>query len=276
MNKNVVGRLTVCLLDYNRPKESARCLDSIYRHLFLPDDQWQLLYLSNGGNQSHAHQWYNSGYIDTLILNRVNVGCGIAMRQMVQAALTEWVLLLQTDQYMIKTFSQLDFAHMVQTLEHPNGQSILYYDLAGNQGNGRYSERAQLINRRRYLDIPGFDDIIGGPGPYAQSKWTEQHIQEYMRANSLSFVSDESTRFFADNGKWSERDYGAEYGFAKTRHSTDEKRLFILSPFSKRADGFPNLNLTDEEWEQVLAGKWPVEGKVPEADKAHSFVVWPE
>lgn len=268
MNQGVAGKLTVCLLDYNRPKESERCLRSIHQHFTLPREQWQLLYLSNGGGSDYARQWYYEGLIDTHVVNKINWGCGVAMKQMAQAALTEWVMLIQTDQYAIRHYHAEELGWQLAYLTQTPG--ALYMDLAGDQGRGSASERALLINRRRYLDLPGFDDVIGGPGPFAQSKWTEAHMQD----NCQGFAS--TSMLFADNGKWSERDYGAAYGHAHTKHSTDEKKLFILSPFSRRADGFPNLNLSDEEWRIVLAGEWPAEGRIPEADRAHSFVAWPE
>ncbi len=268
MNQGVAGKLTVCLLDYSRPKESERCLRSIHQHVTLPRDQWQLLYLSNGGQQDYARRWYGEGLIDTHVVNRTNWGCGIAMKQMAQAAITEWVMMVQSDQYMVRPYTEGEFGyHLAQLNNHPHW---LYIDLAGDQGHGNMSERAHLINRRRYLDLPGMDDVIGGPGLFAQKTWTENHLQK----QGLSFASEQL--LFADNGKWSEREYGPEYGYAKTRHSTDEKKLFILSPFSRRADGFPNLTLTDDEWREVLEGRWPVEGKVPEHDKPHSFIAWPE
>lgn len=269
MNQGVAGKLTVCLLDYNRPKESERCLRSIRQHFSIPRDQWRVLYLSNGGNQDKARQWYDEGLIDTLVLNKRNWGCGIAMKQMAQAALTKWVMMVQTDQYVVRSYTEAEFDDQLDFLiGQPNA---FYLDLAGNQGQGRASERAHLVNRRRYLDLPEMDDVIGGPGPFAQSKWTERHLQDC----NIQFAT-ASLPLFADNGAWSERDYGPEYGNAKTRHRTDTKRLWILSPFSRRADGFPNLNLTDEEWVEALEGRWPAEGKIPEKDKAHSFVAWVE
>lgn len=273
MNQGVAGNLTVALLDYNRPKEAERCLHSILHHI-CTEQTPDILYLSNGGSQDHARRWYDEGWINTLILNRQNWGCGVATKQLFQAALTDWVLYVQVDQYAVRPYTLSDFQSNIKALTL-HSDEILYLDLAGNQGHGRFSERAFLMRRRDYLDIPGLDNVIGGPGPYAQSKWTERHVQDYMEERGLGFIS-LNPLLFADNGKWSEREYGPEYGGAVTRHSTDEKRLFIIKPFSKRADGFPNLNLNDEEWEQVLAGKWPVEGKVPEADKPHSFIVWPE
>ncbi len=266
MNQGVLGQLTVCILDYNRPIEVERCVRSIHQHVLV--DKLNVLYVSNGGDQTCARRLYDEGLVDTLVLNRVNVGCGIGMRLAAQSAMTEWIMMVQCDQYAIRPYVQAELDHHIGHLS--SFTTDLYIDLAGNQGGGRASERAHLIHRRRYLDLPGMDDVIGGPGPYAQYKWTEKHIQD----QGCSFAV--APLLFADNGAWSEREYGPEYGGAKTRHRTDTKRLWILSPFSRRADGFPNLNLTNEEWIEVLEGRWPVEGKIPELDLPHSFKAWPE
>lgn len=269
MNHGVAGQLTVCLITYNRPAESERCLRSIHQYITAPR---QILFLSNGGDHTKPREWYDEGFIDTLVLNRQNWGGGIALKQAAQAALTRWVMLVQTDQYAIRPYTWDELrSHIDYLMTTPQA---LYVDLAGNQGHGSASERALLINRRRYLDLPGLDDVIGGPGPFAQFKWTEQHLQEHC----LGFAS--APLLFADNGKWSEREYPAEYGVdgvkPRTVHATDTKVLRILSPFARRADGFPNLTLSDSEWAEVLAGQWPAEGKVPEHDLPHSFVAWPE
>lgn len=271
MNQNVAGNLTVALLDYDRPKEAERCLHSVIQCI-CPECPPQILYLSNGGNQDHARRWYEEGLVDTLVLNKRNWGCGVATKQAFQAALTDWVMYVQVDQYAVRPFTVDDLYDITSELDrHPD--ALLYADLAGNQGHGSFSERALLMHRRDYLDIPGLDEVIGGPGPWAQHKWTERHVQDYMKERNLGFLT-MTPPLFADNGKWSRREYGVQYGGAITEHATDTKLLKIIKPFTARADGFPNLNLSNEEWAEVLAGKWPVEGKIPEADKAHSFVVW--
>ena len=50
--------------------------------------------------------------------------------------------------------------------------------------------------------------------------------------------------------------------------------LKIVKPLKQRYNDFPNLKLNDLEWEEVLSGKWPSEGKIPEADKHDSFICW--
>ncbi len=266
MNQSKATDLTVAILDYDRPKEAEMCLMSIERFITCPH---QLLYVSNGGDQRFARDAYEStDLIDTLILNRNNWGCGIGTKQAFQAALTEWVLYVQCDQFAGREFSEAEFKRWVTYLEtHPD---TLYVDLAGNQGHGRYSERAHLMRRDDYLDIPGLNSTIGGPGPYADFRWTEELVQEYMAKEGLKLIS--APPVFGDNGKWSRREFPCG---GITLHSTDEKKLFIVKPLIKRYDHFPNLKLNDAEWADVLDGKWPVDGRIPEADKEHSFICWP-
>ena len=104
-------------------------------------------------------------------------------------------------------------------------------------------------------------------------QWTENLLQEYMREYKLNFITSNETFYFANNGKWSQRSYPCG---GETVHATDTKLLKVLKPLKQRYDDFPNLKLNDAEWEEVLSGNWPAEGKIPEADKAHSFVYWKE
>ncbi len=208
------------------------------------------------------------------VRNRVNEGCGLGTRLAYQACMGEWVFYVQVDQFLREDIDEAFVQRMIGCLNA--NPDALYVDLAGNQGHGRFSERASFMNRARYLAIPGLSEAVGGPGPLANHRWTEQHVQEYMEAEKLTFIMATPPghpSLFVDNGKWSRRTYpdGAE-----TLHATDTKVLRVLRPFTVRLDGFPNLNLTDEEWGVMLAGEWPAEGKIPEHDKPHSFVAWPE
>ena len=252
----------IAILDYERPKELEILLSSLKVNAKFPH---RIVYLGNGGDHSYVDQYRNQ--LDVCILNKENVGCGLATRQLIQSCMSKTIIYAQVDQYLIHPIDEVMINYFISQLSMPN---IFHIDLAGNQGHGKFSERASLLSREKYLSIPDLDKIIGGPGPYAQFKWTEQFVQEHMVKNNLTF---KSTHLFADNGKVSIREYGEEYG-GKTMHYTDEKRLFILEPFKKKAESFPNLNLNEEEWNLVLSGAWPKEGKIPEADKAHSFIYW--
>lgn len=258
--------VSVVILDYNRPQEARTLLDSLASNATF---EHEVVYLSNGGDQTYALEAYSKGDIDTLILNKKNSGCGLGTRQGFQAAMGQYVMYVQVDQWLAKPLSQETINQMTRVLA--DHQGYLYIDLAGNQGNGNPSERAMLISRERYLAIPGLSETIGGPGPYADHRWTENLLQEYMRTEDLAFLSNERTYYFGNNGKWSQRSYPCG---GETVHATDTKILRVLKPLKQRYDDFPNLKLNDVEWDEVLNGRWPAEGKIPEADKAHSFVFW--
>jgi len=53
---------------------------------------------------------------------------------------------------------------------------------------------------------------------------------------------------------------------------TDTKEVFILKPISKKIE-FPNVHLTDLEWEQILNNQW-IDGTIPEQHKNKTFKVW--
>ncbi len=264
MSEYVEPLLTVAILDFKRESEAARLFDSLHRHLKVPA---HIVYCHDGPPPLYVEQAYERGWIDTLITTKTPRGCGIQTRQLFQACMTPYVAYIQVDQYLIRDFDEQAFHGCLKALEDP---TTFYVDLAGNQGQGRPSERALLMERKKYLGIYGIDDVIGGPGPYADHPWTEAALQAHMAHNNLRFATVNPV-FFADNGKWSRRSYPCG---GQTRHATDEKTLYIEKPLMRRYD-FPNLKLNDDEWVEVLEGRWPVEGKIPEADKANSFKVWP-
>ncbi len=255
--------LSIAILDHERPSELSRLLASLDEYLEVDAD---IVYCHDGALYPEARELAFDGEFDTVITTKWPRGCGIQTRQLFQACMTPLIAYIQVDQYLVRPFTEDVLAKCVDILNQD--PSTFYVDLAGNQGGGRPSERALLMDRKRYLSMPGIDDVIGGPGPYADHRWTEQHLQEYMAANRLRFATT-TPLFFADNGKWSRRSYPCG---GQTEHSTDEKVLKIIKPLKQRYD-FPNLKLNDVEWEEVLSGKWPANGKIPEADRKHSFRV---
>ena len=257
------NQLSIAILDHLRPQEAEKLFLSFQEHLHVPAD---IVYCHDGPVPNYVLGYYEAGLIDTLITTKAPRGCGIQTRQLFQVCMTPYILYCQVDQYLLHPFTTGVLDKCINLLNDP---SVFYVDLAGNQGQGRPSERALLMRRKDYLAIPGIDDVIGGPGPYADHPWTEATLQEHMSRNRLRFVT-VSPRLFADNGKWSRRSYPCG---GQTRHATDEKTLFIERSLKQRYD-FPNLRLTDAEWEEVLSGRWPIEGKIPEADRANSFRVW--
>ncbi len=248
------------VLDFERPKESLLCLKSIRQFAKFP---YQLIYLSNGGRQDYVWDYYSAGLIHKLILRSDNSGCGLGTRELFQSAETDFCIYVQCDQFMIREFTSAELDGYVEKIIN---KEVAYVDLAGNQGHGNYSERAHLISRHFYNSIP---NGIGGPGRFADHKWTEQCVQEYMRDNRLGFYS--APLLFADNGKVSRREYPCGGVIVQF---TDTKALFIERPIKRRID-FPNLTLTDKEWEQILNGTW-INGTVPEhyLKTGSSFLCW--
>ena len=252
--------ITYALLDYNRPIESELCLKSIHKFSKFP---YQIVYISNGGNQDYVVDYYKRGLIDKLILRKKNSGCGLGTRECFNDfdLNSDYIIYVQVDQFMIREFPKEEITEYISLLYH---SKFFYIDLAGNQGNGNPSERALLINKYNYRMIP---NTIGGPGPYANYKWTEQSMQEYMRGNNFRFYI--APLLFSDNGKISRREYpnGGEL-----IQFTDEKSVYITKPITQRID-FPNIKFTNEEWELILNNKW-VNGTIPELHKNDSFKCW--
>lgn len=258
--------VSIVILDFNRSKEASLLIRSLKHAEF----EHEIVYVSNGGEQDYVLDYYWTGKIDRMVLNTRNEGCGLGTRLGFHAALGKYVLYCQVDQWLCRAFYDHELQQIIRYLE--TNLDFLYADLAGNQGHGVFSERALLIDRLRYLAIPGLEETVGGPGPYADQLWTEQLVQEYMKREYLKILH-VTPLLFGDNGKWSRRTFPCG---AETLHSTDEKRLFIIKPFRQRYDNFPNLKLNEEEWKMALNGTWPKEGLIPEADKPHSFIHWRE
>jgi len=257
-------KLSILILDFLREKEANLLIQSLQDNLKF---RAKIIYLSNSLNCDYAKKFLDEGKIDQLIINKENLGCGISTRQLFHSSMSEFSLYCQVDQWLGREFTEDMFNHITDSMYR---DGYYYCDLAGNQGHGQFSERAFLIRTKNYLNIPHIDEIIGSPGPYANYKWGEKHVQEFMKGNGLKFSSIKPS-LFVDNGKVSRRTYPCG---AETLHYTDEKRLFILKPFKQKYYDFPNLQLTEPEWEVALSGNWPKEGLIPEKDKNNSFIYW--
>jgi len=250
------------VLNYNRPKETELCLKSIRK--FTKFDH-EIVLLNNGGEDHAAiFSFFNQGLIDKLILRKKNSGCGLGTRELLNDFNldNDYIIYVQCDQFMVREFSLNELNYYKESLIA--NQSFGHVDLAGNQGNGRYSERAHLTSKKFYNSIP---NSKGGPGPYANELWTEESIQNFYKQNNLKFFV--AKLLFADNGKISIREYPC--GGRLTQY-TDTKQVFIDIPIKSRID-FPNVKLTDQEWDSILNGTW-IDGTVPEGHKNNSFLCW--
>lgn len=254
--------ISIVILDFNRPVESELLLRSLELNA---DFDYELVYVSNGGEQDYVQKYYNDGRIDVLVLSKENGGTGLGTKLGFKAASGKYVIYVQVDQWLGVKLNETFINHVTHHLE--SNSDVLCVDLAGDQGHGNFSERALIINRKRYLDIPDLETAIGGPGPLSQITWSERGVQDYVKRENLKIAH--AGTIFGDNGKNSIREYPCGGVLVLT---TDEKRLTILKPLKERID-FPNLKLTDVEWELILSNKW-VNGTIPEGHRDSSFTVW--
>lgn len=256
-------RVTYLVLNYNRPKETELCLRSIKRFSFFDH---QITLLNNGGADSDIiYSFYKQGLIDKLILRSENSCCGCGTRELFHSLElnSDYVIYVQCDQFMYRPVIEEEINSWIQLLG-----KYFYIDLAGNQGNGRPSERASLYRRSDYLSIKFGKNEGHGPGPHAHLIWSEEVLQKHMKQNNLEFFT-VKPHIFWDNGKNSIREYPCG---GILMQETDTKAVHILNPISKRVD-FPNIKLTDSEWQLILNNNW-INGTIPELQKQDSFIVW--
>ena len=247
----------ILILDYNRPQELLALLLSIKKNARFDK---KVVVLNNGGDK-YADQFLESGMCDRVIHNAINIGCGAGTVQLFSQCQSDFAFYIQVDH----SLETLITENMIETFKNDIIiEGNFYVDLAGDQGHGEYSERAQFIRRSDYL-IAQKD--FGGPGPLADQRWTEQSVQEYMD-KEMSFFK--SYYMFRDCGWDSVRE---NPDGSLWKHHPDTKVLFCLQAPKQK---FVYPNLTDEEWKEAIAGDWPTSGKIPEKEKDSSFQHWNE
>ena len=249
--------IEILILDYNRPKELEELLLSIDRFCKFKK---KVVVLNNGGERyADVHQ--TNRLIDKVIHNQINVGCGLGTIQLFSQCESDYAFYIQVDHELIAPIYQADIKNMVEMLEE---KGFDYIDCAGDQGQGKYSERAQFINRNYYLSIP---KMAGGPGALDDLKWTEECVQE---AHPKFFTIRLPNGFppFIDKGKDSVR---SNPDGSQWKHHPDTKVVYCLKKPTRKFT-FPPL--TDNEWNLAIAGKWPKEGYIPKAWADNSFEVW--
>lgn len=158
-------KVSFLILDYNKPQETVQCINSIITKTRFLD--YEIVLFSNGGDQRHVHFLYSKGLIDRLILNKENVGCGIATHELFKASRAPYSIYVQNDHILSRDFLNNELEELIYYLD-----SYSVIDLSGGAGhNDKYSERAHIIKTKTYLDFPikGY----GGPGPYEEWLWSE-------------------------------------------------------------------------------------------------------
>jgi len=258
-------KIEYLILDYDRPDEAERLLNSIKTHSKF---EYKLTYLDNGSSEKYSKAFKDKGLIDNLIINEINSGCGAGTIQLFAQSFADYAIYVQVDHMLHVDIDEKLICAMASFIEE---KGYSYVDLAGNQGHGRYSERAQFISPAFYNSIP---KSIGGPGPWSDIKWTEECVQEFMKSNDCKFKSIYNYReygdlpIFLDCGKWSVRQdkFGVIW-----RHRTDTKEVNSISgEVNQEYSYYP---FSKEQWYQILKDK-KCYNMVPEGWKNSVFKCW--
>lgn len=267
------NKISYLVLDYMRPVESELCLRSLRENTKF---DCPIIYLSNGGRQDYVFKFYEEGLIDKLILNKENEGLGYGTTDLFKICKSKYAIYVQNDQYLGREYTEEELDKQIETLidskmhmikrrleDLPNICSI---SLAGDQCQGKYSERAHIIETHFYNSIKTKPN--GGAGPYHHVEWNEGFIQKFYEEKHLTHYIWPDI-LFGDNGAWAYRKNpdGSEW-----RHRTDHKTLWLIKGPVKEKYVYPKFN--DEEWADVLATQTWEDGKIPEQEKKDSFKVW--
>ena len=255
-------KIEYLILDYNREEEADALLNSIRKY---SNFEYTISYLDNGSNKEYPKKLVEKYNIENFISNNRNTGSGAGTIQLFAQANGDYCFYIQVDHQLIFDINQDLIDLMIHKIENEN---FAYIDLAGNQGHGQYSERAQFINTYFYNKIP---KIIGGQGPWSHLMHTEQSIQNYINDNNLKFLTlngDNNIPLFIDKGKYGLR---SNPDGSVWKHRTDDKRVWLLEGTVKEKYHYPPFS--DEQWEEIFNTQQCNE-IVPDGWQTNIFKCW--
>lgn len=181
------------VLDFNKAQETFQCLESIRR--LTQFKNYEIVLLSNGGEQENIFQFYKSGLIDRLFLYKRNYGCGIGTHDLYNISKAEYSIYVQNDQYMRRQFSSEELQAMINNLN----EEYKCIDLSGGAGHSdKFSERAHIMNTEFYkqLHLKGY----GGPGPFEHEWLWSEGGTSYSFWDKDYKIHHEWPCLFANNG----------------------------------------------------------------------------
>jgi hypothetical protein len=255
--EDFTDKITIGILDFFQESESRELLMSLAENLLIDVN---ILFIDNGTPKNYSKQFLNDGLIDELIINDSNLGCGPATVQMYDYCKTPYLIYVQSDQRLNQKIDADSMNGMIRALDEYH-----CIDLAGNQGNGKFSERANMMKTEFYKRIP--KPTLGGPGITNDQKYVEEWVQDFFADNNCIIAHVRPT-VFSDEGYYSVRELSQEDPCI-LKHSCWTKEMWILTdPPKNRHEVYPPLN--EEEWDRLIKGDFPrwknnERGYVPEA-----------
>jgi hypothetical protein len=204
-------QLSILVLDFNKLPETTNLLKSIKQNMKISN--YEVVFFSNGGNQEYVYNLYKEGFIDKLILNNCNDGCGIATHELFKNAKADYCMYVQNDQLLFREFTQNELDELKKLINN----EYTSVDLSGGAGhNDKFSERAYIIKTDTFNNLPikGY----GGPGPYEHDYfWSEAGTSYSFWSQNLKIFHNWPILF-------------ANYGFRTIREDLSgniiERRLF--------------------------------------------------
>lgn len=262
MQKNELNRekISFLVLDYKKPIEARKCLESIRANAKFPH---QIIYFDNGSNEDYPYFFKKSGLCDILISRAQNNGGGFAQTDLFRFCDTKYAFFVQCDQILLYPLEQTHINTFISKIEN---EDYKYVDLNGSQaGIGNWTDRAHFIDVEFFNSLAPFPN--GGPGPFDHLQYNENHLQNAFKKNNYKILKI-SPVLFADNGVFTIREVAG--GLVKMRTDTKEVK-WVKTPTSKYV--FPRM--TDEEWNLAISGNWP-DKKIPEyyLNEKSSFNCW--
>jgi glycosyltransferase involved in cell wall biosynthesis len=261
---DLTKEISCVILDFYREKESRVLLESLKENLKFKCD---IVFYDNGTPDNYSEKFLEEGLITKLIKQEKNRGCGPATAHIYEMATTPFVLYLQCDHELVEPLHGEQIMNAIQWLRDGIFHCI---DMAGNQGQGRFSERANIMGVDFYNKIP--KGSLGGPGITNDEKYVEEWVQDYFSENDCRIAHIQPT-FFADRGYYSVRQLADDD--LCTIHSCYSKEIWRMTNEipKRRYDIFPPLN--DNEWhrfdELIPVWKTGKRGYIPESQVPHSF-----
>jgi hypothetical protein len=250
------------ILDFQKPIETKLLLESLKRRVQL--EKYEVVLLSNGGVQDYIVDYYNEGFIDRLILNKKNEGCGFGTMRLIQQCSTKYFFYLQNDCFLNVPINKDILDWMIKAIE---GGKVGAFDLKGTYKDGTFSESAFFAETDFYLANPYL--LGGGPGVFqtlsntGKLLPTEHATSMWLKENNKK-VARITPNLFFNTGKYTIRETSCG-GIILFR--CDSQQLWIVKPLKQRHE---DMKLTDEEWELILSGKW-IGGTIPEYNKSQIF-----
>lgn len=254
-------RLSILILDFNRPFQLRQTLESI-KHYVLTD--YQVIVHANGGKQDYHIQLYNEGLIDKLILNKLNNGAGWGCTDLFNYCNTEFAIYLESDQPFIRLLDDSEIKKWKFLLNSTD--NVHFISLVGGVTGGNFSQRAFFTKVPFYKEL-SLSMPNGGPGTNREQETNEGFVQKYILETGSFLFSPPAV--VKDMGLFSicENPDGSVWA-----HTTDARAVYLIRGPVVDKFSYPNFN--DEEWKVVLESQVWSDGAIPEKDKPHSFIYW--